>query len=161
MDGIMMLFLIEVDFERKDGEHLIDIPFDSPYAPLLPCPYLRRDIVIDPDISLGVEELRYVEVESGIVDKYHDIWFPRYNVVLAEFHIPENLMQVQQYRHKAHVCQVTDVPDACSPDGTHPVAAEISELCYRVDRLQRLHQPRRMEVATRLTGYQVVSHIVL
>ena len=103
MDGVVVLLLKERHLERQYGEHLVNVALDVLYAPLLPGPYLRRDIVVDGNVGLGMHVFGNVEVEARIVDEYNHIWLPLHNVALAHGHIAEYSAQVHQYRYESHV----------------------------------------------------------
>ena len=159
VDGILVL-LIERHLEGEDGEEFLDVAADGLDAPLLPGPYLRRDIVIDRYLRVLVDVAGYVEVETRIVDQDHHVGTPRHNVLLAPLHVAEDGAQVEQHGHEAHIGKILVVAHALATDGRHEVAAEEAKLRRGVILAQRGHQPAGMEVATRLAHYQIVLHIV-
>ena len=120
---VMMFPFIERNFKRQDREHLINIPPDALDAPFLPCPYLRRDIVIDRDARLLSQKLGYAKIESGIIYEYYHIGIPVHYILLAHRHIAEDGAKVKKHGNKAHVCQLLIMPHAGTADGTHKVSS--------------------------------------
>ena len=137
---VVMLTLIERYFERKDGEHLINISFNGLNAPLFPCPYLGRDVIIHWYLRVLMHVFGYSEVKSGVVYQYHHVGLPLQNVGLAQAHTLEDGGQMHQYGHEAHVGQLAIMLHARASYGTHQVAPEESELGRRVFLQQGFHQ---------------------
>ena len=159
VDGILVL-LIERHLEGEDGEEFLDVTANGLDAPLLPGPYLRRDIVIDRYLRVLVDVAGYVEIEARIIDQDYYVGTPRHNVLLTPLHVAKDGAQVKQDGHKTHIGQVLVVAHAFAADGRHEVAAEEAKLRRGVILAQRGHQPAGVEVATCLAHYQIVLHIV-
>ena len=106
----------------------------------------------------AVYVLGNVEVEAGIVYKYDAVWLPLADVELCPPHVPEDGGQMAEHREETHVGQFAVVAHKCAADGRHLVAANESELRLGITPLQCHHQVRGMEIATGLTGYQVITH---
>ena len=68
VNGILMFLLIERHLERQYGEHLAHITFDAFNTPLLPGPYLRRNIIVDRYQRILFQELGYIEIKAWIID---------------------------------------------------------------------------------------------
>ena len=158
VDGVMVLALKELYLEGKDGEELVHIAPDIPDAVFLPCPYLGRNIVTDRYLGMAVKIGGNVEIEARIVDQYHRIGLPPYDVALATAHVAENGWQMEQDGNETHICQLAIVSDRLTSLCRHQVATEETEFCLRVALPEGTHQTRGMEVAARLTGYQIVFH---
>jgi hypothetical protein len=154
----MMLPLEEVDLERKDGEELVYVALDTLDAILLPCPYLGGDIVIDGTDGVGFHKLGDVEVEARIVYEDYCVGLPRQDILLTESHIPQDGGQMQEHRDKPHIGEVTIMTHHRTSLCCHQVAAKETELRLLVLLSQTVHQMRCMQIATRLTSYQIVSH---
>lgn len=60
----VMLLLEEGHLKRQYREQLVDIAFDVLDAPLLPRPYLGRDVIVDGYLRMRMDILGYVEIES-------------------------------------------------------------------------------------------------
>lgn len=158
VDLVMMLVLVERHLEGQDGEQLADIAADAADAPLLPCPDLRRDVIVHGYPSMGMHILRDVEVEARVVDEDHHIGLPGRDVALAHGHVPENGAQMEQHGHEAHVGQLAVVLHARAADSRHQIASEEAELGIAVLFFQALHQPAGMQVATGLTHDEIILH---
>ena len=140
MDGIMMPIFEKRHFERQDGKELIDIAFNAFDAVFFPRPDLWRYVIIDGNASVGPKKLGDVEVETGLIDEYHHVGLPVDDVAFAHRHVLKDGSQVQQHRDKAHVGHLFEVPNACSADSRHEVAAQKSKLGLWVFALQGLHK---------------------
>ena len=105
--------------------------------------------------------LRDVEVEARIIYEDNHIRLPRFDVLLAEAHIPQDGAQMKQYRQEAHIGQLTIMLHAGASHSSHHVATKEAKLCRSILLLQLLHQVRGMQVTTGLTSYQVVFHCAL
>ena len=138
--SVMVLLLIERHFERQDGEHLFYIPLDGLDAPLLPCPYLRRDVIVDGNVRVLLYKLCNAEVEARIVDEDDDIGLPSHDVRFAHLHVPEDDRQMEQYGNKPHVSQFTVMLHTCAASSGHQVAAKETELGVRVVLSERQHE---------------------
>ena len=53
-----------------------------------------------------MHKLRYVEVEAWIVNEYHYVGLPCYDVLLTPFYIPKDGGQMHQHRNEPHVGQL-------------------------------------------------------
>src|SRR3712207_8156206 len=63
---------------------------------------------------------------------------------------------MEQHRHKAHIGQLAVMFYTSAAHGSHQVATEKTEIGRLVLSLQRAHQPRRMEISTRLAYNQII-----
>ena len=106
-----------------------------------------------------MQKLGYVEIKTWIINQYHHIRVPLDYVALTESHVSEYGSEMQQDRHKAHICQVAIVAHTHASGSRHKVASEETELSLAVDSSERLHKPRRMKVATCLTGNKIIFHL--
>ena len=86
----MVLLLEEGHLERQDGEHLVHIALYILDAPLLPRPYLRRYVVVDGYVGIGMHILGNVKIEARIVDKDKGVGLPLHYIALAHRHILED-----------------------------------------------------------------------
>lgn len=159
MYRVMVLLLEEGHLERQYREQLVDIALDALDAPLLPRPYLGRDVIVDGYLRMRMDIFGYVEIESWIVDEYKCIGLPLHNVALALCHIAEDGRQMHEYGYKAHICQLTIVSHTYPSDIRHLVAAEETELGCIVYTTQSSHKVRSVQVARGFANNQVVSHI--
>ena len=114
MNGIMMFLLIERDLERKDGKHLVNISLNPFDAPFFPCPYLRRDVIINGNVRVGMNILGNIEIESRIIYQNNDIRLPCNNIFFARRHVAQNDRQMEQYRDKAHISEFTIMLHTCA-----------------------------------------------
>src|SRR3979490_1315428 len=64
---------IEIFFEGKDHERLVDVLAEQFHASLAPCPELRTDVVDDRDAAL-VHLASYAPVEGRGVDDDGEFW---------------------------------------------------------------------------------------
>ena len=112
-------------------------------------------------MAKAVNVFRYLQIETRIVDENNHIGIPLGNVLLAHLHISQDSAQVQQHGNETHVSQFAVVLHHRAAHCGHQVAAEKAELRLPVLRLQRLHQVRCVQIATGLTGYQVIFHRTL
>ena len=159
MDGIMVLLLKETHLERQDGEQMVYIALDVLDAVLLPRPNLRRDVVEHLGQPVLVHELGDVEIEARVVDQDHRVGSPLPDILLALRHVAEDGRQVEEHRDEAHIGHLAVVAHQGSSLGGHLVATEEAELGLAVGLCQFSHQVSGMQVATRLSHYQVVSHL--
>ena len=166
VDGVMVFLLVEVLLERQYGEEFVDITLDGVYAPFLPSPYLRRDVIEDfgrrlqGGCQLLLDVLGNLEIEARIVDEDDGVGSPAGNVLLTHLHIAEDGGQMEQYGYEAHVCQLVVVAYACATYSRHVVTSEEPELGIVIVALDVLHQSGCMEVATRLAYYQIILHFI-
>lgn len=65
--NIVIKAFVKFFFKWKDNEHTIDNPFDLVYTRLFPGPYLRGDIIKNPD-TFGFCKLGNAQVKSRIID---------------------------------------------------------------------------------------------
>ena len=158
MDGVIMLFLEEIHFERKDGEKFVHIALDVLYSVFFPRPYFGRDIVEHGNLRILVDKLRNVEIEPWIIHEDKHIGIVFHNILLADGHITEYRPQVEQYRNKAHVCKFSVMFHPRAAHGRHKIAAEEAEVSLGIPLLQRLHKMGGMKVAARLPGNYIVFH---
>ena len=139
MDFIMMLSFIESHLKRQYRKHFFNVSPNSFDAPFFPCPYLRRDIIIDGDIGVSLQKLGNIEIETGVIDKYHHIGLPSHNILLAERHIAEYRAKMQQNGYKTHVGKLPIVLYAGASNSRHQVATKETKRCLAVIFLQRSH----------------------
>ena len=99
----MMFLLEELYFKRQDREQFVDIALDSLDAMLLPCPNLRRYIVVDRNLCIGFYIFCYIQIKAGIVDEYHTIRLPSQDILLTHLHIPKYRRQMHQDRNNTHI----------------------------------------------------------
>ena len=144
MYRILMFRFKKLHFKGKYGEEFIHIAFDILDAILLPCPYLRRNIVENRNLSPGMYKLSYVKIETGIVYQNHDIRIPANNILLATFHIRKDRTQMKQHGDKSHICQFFIMLHHRPSDGSHQISTEKTEISLRIFRLQGSHQMRRV-----------------
>src|SRR5574344_2317269 len=157
MDGIMMLLLKERYFERKNREHFVYVALDIFNTIFLPCPYLRRNIIIDRNLRMRLHKLGYTQIESGVIHQDHYIRLPGKYILLALLHIIQNSRQMKQYRNKTHVGQFTIMLHTCtSPYSRHQIATEEAKRGIRILPEERRHQMRGVKITTCLTCYQIV-----
>ena len=153
------VFLFEERYlERQDRKEFGYIALDAADPPLLPCPYLRRYIIIGRDICILFQELSYLEIKSRIIYQYHHIRFPFHYIFLTSLHVRKDGTQMQQYRYKTHICQLLKMLDASATFSSHQIAAEETEFCKLVYFFQRAHQSAGMQISTSLAYYQVILH---
>ena len=136
----MVFLLKERLLKRKNGEKFVHIAPDILDAILLPCPNLRRNIIIDRNTRLGMNKLGYRQVKAGIINEYDHIRMPFHDILLAERHVTENGWKMQQYRHKAHIGKILVVSHHCPAFSSHQVATEKTELRIFIVFPERLHQ---------------------
>ena len=84
---VIMFLLIERNFKRKNREHFFYITLDSFDTPLLPCPYLWGDIVIDRNIGILLYKLCNTKIKPWIVNEDNCIRLPTHNILLTHLHI--------------------------------------------------------------------------
>ena len=66
---------IEIRLEGEDTKDLVAVLSDAMYAPFLPRPYLRRDIIIDFRIGqMAFAERGNAKVKRRIVDEDKSVW---------------------------------------------------------------------------------------
>ena len=123
----MVLLFEECYFERQNGEEFIDIAFDSLNTMLLPCPYLRRYIVIDGYLCLGFYVFSNIQVKTWIINENHAVWLPRQDILLTHLHITKYRWQMHQDRNNAHIGQIAVVLDKRSSNSLHQVATKETE----------------------------------
>ena len=66
---------------------------------------------------------------------------------------------MKEHRDETHVCHLTVMAHQRAPHGSHVVATEEPELRLCVGLRQFAHQVCGMQVAARLSHYQVISHL--
>jgi hypothetical protein len=124
----MMFLLKEIHFKRKYREKGVNIPSDILDAVLLPCPYLRGDIVKDRYLGLLLDELGNLQVEARIVDKDDNIWMPLKDILLTHPHIAKYCRQMEQDRNETHIGEVFVMSDPSTSDSRHQVTTEKAKL---------------------------------
>ena len=87
-----------------------------------------------------MQELGYVEIETRIVDQYHDIGLPFHDVTFAERHVLENGGQMKQHWDEAHICQIAVMAHERATLRLHQVATEETKLGLGVVLPQRAHE---------------------
>ena len=143
----MMLLLKERHLKRQDREHLVDIALYILYTPLLPGPNLRRYVVIDWYVGLGMNILGNIEIKARIVDKNKSIRLPLYDVALAHGHILEDSVQMQEHRNKTHIGKFAVMSHTLASYSRHKVAAKEAKLGVVVNLFKRqLFLPRSIGV---------------
>ena len=158
VDGVMMALLKERHLEGEDGEELGNIALDVADAPLLPRPYLGRDVVEHRDAGVAVQILGDIEIEAWIIDEDDHVGLPLHNVALAHGHVAEDGGQMQQHGHEAHVGQFAVMAHAGASDYRHQVAAEEAELGVGVVLAERLHEMAGMQIAAGFAYDKIVFH---
>ena len=138
--GIVVFVFVEVDLKRQYRKHLADVAAYAFNAPLFPCPYLRRYVIIDRYARVRTYILGNAEVEARVVDENHHVGAPLHDVALTHLHVTEYGTQMQQHRHKAHISQFAIVTHPCAADSRHEVAAKKAKLGVWVFLLQRQHE---------------------
>ena len=128
VDGIMVFLLEEGHLERQDREEFIHITTDLFDAVLLPCPYFRRDIVINRTKSLRFHIFGDAEVEARVIHKDYNIRAPSGDVFLTLAHISQNGAQMEQHGDEAHIGQFAVVLYQGGTLGCHQVASKTTEL---------------------------------
>ena len=160
MNRILVFFLKEINLKRQDGKEFGYIPLDTADTPFLPCPYLRRYIIVSRYQSVLFQKLSNIQIKTRIIYKNHHIRFPFHNILLAFFHIGKDGTQMQENRHKTHICQFLIMLDTGSTFGSHQVTAEETKLCQFIHFFQRAHQSAGMQITTCLAYYQIILHIL-
>ena len=107
-----------------------------------------------------MDELGYVEIEAGIVDKYDNVGLPCEDIFLAHGHVAEDSGQVKQNGDETHVGKLAKMFYTCSAFGRHQVTAKVAELSRFVVCLQRLHQMAGMKVSRGFAHNEVVFHFL-
>ena len=94
VNRITVFLFEERHLERQDRKEFGDITFDAADPPLLPCPYLRRNIIIGRNIGVLFQELSYLEIKSRIIYQDHYIRLPFHNIFLASLHVRKDGTQM-------------------------------------------------------------------
>ena len=142
MYGIMVFALEERHLEGKNREQLVDIALNVFDAPLFPCPYFGRDVIVNRNVGVSTQIAGYAEVEARIVDQDYHIGLPCSDVAFAHLHVAQYGAQVQQHWHKAHVGQLAIVFYAGAAHSLHKVATEETKLGIGIMSDQGSHQSR-------------------
>ena len=156
----VVVLLVERDLEGQDAEHGIHIALDVLDAPLLPCPYLRRDVVIDGDVAVLLQEACYLQVEAGIVHQDDHIRLPSEDVFLTLPHASQDSPKVHEHREDSHIGKVAVVTDEFGTFSRHHVAAEATELCLSIFLSYCSNEVTRMKVTACLACYEIVLHVM-
>ena len=159
MNRVLMFSFKKFHFERKDREKLVHITLYILDTVLFPCPYLRRNIIVNRNLRLGMHEFGNIEVESRIVYQDYYIRIPGNDILLATFHVCKNGAQMKQHRNKTHISQFLIMLNHCSADSRHQVAPEKTEISLRVFCFQGRHQMGCMQVAGCFADNQIILHI--
>ena len=160
MNRILVFFLKEINLKRQDGKEFGYIPLDTADTPFLPCPYLRRYIIVSRYQSVLFQKLSNIQIKTRIIYKNHHVRFPFHNILLAFFHIGKDGTQMQENRHKTHICQFLIMLDTGSTFSSHQVTTEEPKLCQFIHFFQRAHQSAGMQITTCLAYYQIILHIL-
>ena len=155
---VAVLLFIVWHFERQDGEQQVDVALNVADAMFLPCPELRSNVIDDGYRAVLLDEARYLEIEAWVIDQYQHVGLPLEDVLLAMFHASKYGREVFDDRPEAHVGEVAIMLDKLRTLSCHHVSAEATEPCRRIFLLDGAHQVARMNVATCLTCYDVISH---
>ena len=94
VNRITVLLFEERHLEWQDREEFSDITLNAADPPLLPCPYLRRNVIIGRDIGVLFQELSYLEIKSRIIYQYHYIRLPFHNIFLASLQVRKDGTQM-------------------------------------------------------------------
>ena len=159
VDGIAVFLFKEIDFKRKNGEDFIYITLDGFDAPFLPCPQLRRDVIIDGADADGMDIFCNFKVEARVIDKDDHIGLPRHDILLALLQPPQDGTCVQDNGHNTHESEVAIMTHQMHTLRLHEVTAEATEFCIRVLGFERSDEMGSVDIATRLTGNEVVFHL--
>ncbi len=144
MNGVMMLLLKERNLEWKDGEQLIHIAFNVFDTILFPSPNLRRDIVEHRYMSVTMHIFGYLQIKARIIDKYHHIRVPRFDIFFTKRHIPKDSRQMQKHGNKAHICQFAVMLYQLTTFCSHQVTSKKTEFRFGVLLFQGFHEMRCM-----------------
>ena len=100
---IAVLLFKKLNFKGKNGKKLINITFNVLYPIFLPSPYLWRNIIIDRYLSMRVNKLCNIQIETWIIYQNNNIRIPGYYIFFTTPHIGKDSAQMQQYRNKSHI----------------------------------------------------------
>src|SRR5574344_1621419 len=116
-----VILRVELTFKRLNviqliqrAAHLLDTTF-------LPCPYLRTDVV-EILYSRLMGELRYLQVKTRIVYKYHCIGAKFHNILLAESDVAQHGMQMCYHLDEAHDSKSVNMTYQRPANSLHTVA---------------------------------------
>ncbi len=146
---------IPVDLEWKDAQHPVHIALDLCHAPFLPSPHLGRYVVhhlgvcgsilgLHPWHDIAPEPRRHTQIEAGIIHKHQPVGTEIAYGLAAFPHPLQYFPQVHEDRYETHIRQLRAIPIAY----LRPVILPP----YGV------HQEPCVQVATRLSGNNKVSH---
>src|SRR5574344_313901 len=155
---LIITLLKPLHLKRQNREQFIHITPDILDTAFLPCPYLRTDIVIDLAYTSCTNKRRNIEIEAWIIHQNNHIRLPFGYISLALSHVLQYLRQVHQHRNEAHISQFTIMLHKRPSHSSHLVATIEPKLCRIVSPLEFRHQVRGMQVARRLSCYQIISH---
>ena len=99
-----------------------------------------------------------LEIEARVIHQDDYIRIPLRDVFLASVHVLENGAKMEQDRNEAHIGQLPVMLHPSTPNGTHQVTPEETEVRLRILFFQGTHQVRGMQVARCLAYNQVIFH---
>ena len=150
-----------VPFEGEDDEQLVHVFADRLHPPFAPGPDFRGDVVEDADAVL-LGPAGHLHIEARIIHQDQHVGGERLDVLPALFHLAADRPQVFDYfddaEKRGFLIMFGQIPAASDPG--HLVPAPEVELRLGVVGFQPFHQVGAVQVARRLAGYQVVTHIV-
>ena len=145
-------------FERQYRENFLDVFLYRLYAPFLPCPYFRRDVIVGRDSDIE-RVFSYFQIERRVVDENKCVGAEFGNRLLCPFHVAEDCWQMAQHlgeRHKSHllvVCYGT-----ASRGMLHTVASEECKRGVVVVFANSFDQASGMQVARCFASDKEVFH---
>src|SRR5579862_9964747 len=101
---------IELLFEGKNDQRLVDVITQKPHSPLAPCPELRRDIV-DRRYATLLHLAGHAPIERGRVDHDGEIRLATVGLADQMLVAVENLRQVAEYFRDADNGEIFGVDD--------------------------------------------------
>src|SRR5579872_6301841 len=153
-------FSIELLFEGKDHQRLVDVIPQQTYAPLPPGPELRRYVINRWDVA-SLHLSRHPPVERRRIDHDGEIRLAPIGLADEVLIKSEDLRQVTQDLGDADHREISSIHDGLAPGCAHAVSANAEELKLRVKAMQRFDQLRAVHFAGRLPGGDQDSHAAI
>ena len=121
--ALVAILGIERWLKGEDTKNLVAVLGDAMYAPFLPRPYLRRDIVDDAGIGqVLLAELGHTQVEGRIVDEYEHIGLLVQERLFGNAEITLDFVEIFQDRQEPHIRHISVIHPNVAALCTHLVA---------------------------------------